>query len=347
MEDRVGFESNEIQKEFFCSVRIAHWAKSWEQLGELFDLSRGSFQTYQYGGNLMPKSLFDKMNASLTKEKQTYFNERIFTKPGNWGAKKGGNITFRKHPEICAKGRAISLMRKKADALQRPVRNIHLSAQLCEFIGAIIGDGNVDGSLQKRNGLPNYTISITGDSRLDRDYLSNHHPDLINSTFKVKSQIYFRKDCNAMILKIYSKMVFCLLIGRFGFKPGNKTYSVKIPEEILQSNTSLIFATIRGIFDTDGTVFFDKRLIYNQPYPRIALQIVSKPLFLQLKEFLQKYFSIYTFEDKKRKAYRIEIYGAEQLCKWMQLIGFSNKRHLDKVKYYYKPEGGIGPPTTS
>jgi hypothetical protein len=75
------------------------------------------------------------------------------------------------------------------------------------------------------------------------------------------------------------------------------------------------------------------------------LQIVSKPLFLQLKDFLKNYFSIYAFEDNKRKAYRVEVYGHKQVSKWMKLIGFSNKRHLDKVKNYYKLRAGSAPAT--
>ena len=87
--------------------------------------------------------------------------------------------------------------------------------------------------------------------------------------------------------------------------------------------------------------------MYKKPYPRIALQIASQPLFLQLKEFLQKYFSIYTFEDHNRRAYHIEVYGHAQLTKWMQLIGFSNKRHLSKIENYYKLPTGIGPVISS
>ena len=105
-----------------------------------------------------------------------------------------------------------------------------------------------------------------------------------------------------------------------------------------------MFATIRGVFDTDGTVFFDKRKAYAQPYPRVALQIVSKPLFLQLKIFLKDYFSLYTLENSKRNTYHLEVYGHEQLTKWMQLIGFLNKRHFSKIDSKYKPEGGIKPP---
>ena len=47
---------------------------------------------------------------------------------------------------------------------------------------------------------------------------------------------------------------------------------------------------IRGIFDTDGGVFLDKRKIYKTKYPRIIFQTVSKPLFEQLSSILSKNF---------------------------------------------------------
>ena len=128
-----------------------------------------------------------------------------------------------------------------------------------------------------------------------------------------------------------------LLSKRFGFIPGGgKSISVKIPKEIIGSGEKFINSTIRGIFDTDGCVFLDKRKIYKNIYPRITLQMISKELHEQLKSYLLGKFSLYCAEkdiEEKNRAYYIEVYGIKQLKKWMGLIGFSNKRHLDKVKY--------------
>ena len=341
MENRVGFKSTEMRKEFFCLARAITGAKSWKELGSIFGLSRCHFQTYQYGYNLMPKSLFEKMKERLTKDKQEYFDEAIFTKPGNWGAKKGGLVTFKKHPDICAKGRQIAINIRKESAQIMPLISLELNKDLCEFVGAIIGDGCIDGHIDFR-GNSKYHICIIGDSRLDRVYLTDTLPTKI-SAFNIKSHIFFRRDSNAMVLNFFSKNLFSFFTTRLGFVPGNKTYTVTIPKEIMLAGEEFIFAAIRGIFDTDGTFFVDKRKIYKRPYPRIALQIVSRPLFLQLKQFIENYFSIYTFEDLNRQAYHIEVYGHEQLDKWMQLIGFSNKRHLDKISEYYKLVTGVEP----
>lgn len=217
-----------------------------------------------------------------------------------------------------------------------------LSEELCELVGAFIGDGCTDSYVTK-HGKSKYHLSIIGDSTLDREYHLGKLSAIVKDLFGVVTKAYFRNDKNAMQLNIYSKRVFRLFTERFGFPIGVKTYTVKIPEEILNSEERLIFATIRGIFDTDGCVFFDKRSPYKKPYPRIALQIVSGPLFLQLKSVLSNHFFLYTHHSQKRGTYTLEVYGHEQLSKWMKLIGFSNKRHLNKIEEKYKPLAGIGP----
>ena len=91
-------------------------------------------------------------------------------------------------------------------------------------------------------------------------------------------------------------------------------------------------ATIRGIFDTDGCVFLDKRKAYKKPYPRVTLQSASIDLINQLEDYLSKDFNLYV-NKSNRDGYRnyIEIYGHKQLERFLKQIGFSNKRHLNRL----------------
>ena len=90
-----------------------------------------------------------------------------------------------------------------------------------------------------------------------------------------------------------------------------------------------------GIFDTDEGIYLDKRKAYRFVYPRIIFSIVSKDLYHQISLYLSKYFKIYTVIRKpkgnREQVYIIEIYSKKQLIKWMSLIGFSNKRHLNRI----------------
>ena len=351
MRDRIGFDSDDTRRAFFSAVREASGARSWRALAELLGLRRNYFQNYQYGTLLLPRTLLERMLAFLQKEKQEDFKGKVFAKPRNWGAIKGGEKNYAKN-SVAIISRLREGSKKKVDAggfwwAKKTIDlNVPLSAKLCELIGAIIGDRRVDGYTNHR-GKSFYHVQIVGDRRLDMDYLLGTLSPIMNTIFGARPNYYLRKDSQAVNLNVNSKHLFMVLTKRFGFPAGVKTYTVTIPKEIIDSKEEFIFATIRGIFDTDGCVFFDKRSPYKKPYPRITLQIVSGPLFLQLKKILGNYFSLYTHHSPERGTYTLEVYGHEQLSKWMKLIGFSNKRHLNKIEEKYKPAEGIEPSTSS
>ena len=117
---------------------------------------------------------------------------------------------------------------------------------------------------------------------------------------------------------------------KLGFMPGKKARIVKIPSIILKNN-KFMAATTRGIFDTDGCIFWDKQKIYRKSYPRITLQTASEELVEQLEEYLSKKFNLYVNKTKNKHKNYIEIYGVEQLERFLKEIGFSNRRHLDKI----------------
>jgi len=347
MENRIGFKSDKLREEFFSAVKNNCEAQSWDELARKFGLGRSHFQGYQYGKVLLPETLFQKMVTLLPLEKANLIIESIYTLQGNWGRSKGGKATYKSHPEIFAKGRRINSINRAIAALQPNNIEITLSEDLCELIGAIIGDGCIT-AFKKKSGLPTYNLCITGHSILDKDYLTKYLSEIIKQLFNVNCKTSFRNDCNGLILKFNSKNIYSLLTTRFEFIPGKKAYTVKIPQEIINSNEKFMFAVTRGIFDTDGCVFFDKRGKYKSPYPRIVLQIKSKPLFLQLKNFLETHFSLYARESNSRNTCCLEIYGKEQFKKWMNLIGFSNKKHLERIqKNYLKLQAGIAPATSA
>lgn len=333
MRDRIAFADSDSRKQFFLAVREASLVSSWDALAELFTICRSQFQGYQYGKTLLPETLFEKMLGLLPKEKQEFFAPLICKKPGNWGMIKGGENNYAKNSAaIIARLREGFQRKTESGAFAKPVDlNVPLSEELCELVGAIIGDGCVDGYVPKQ-GNSKYHVQIVGNSVSDKDYLLIILSAIAKNIFGINAKHYFRKGHNALNLDLYSKQLFLLLTNRFGFPAGPKTYTTKIPEEIMKAEEKFVFATIRGIFDTDGCVFLDPRKIYNRPYPRITLQTVSEPLFLQLKEFLSKYFALYAHHSIARHSYCIEVYGHKQVEKWMKLIGFSNSRNFRKIE---------------
>ena len=143
--------------------------------------------------------------------------------------------------------------------LKNSFENIHLNKEICEFIGAFIGDGYIGNYGERKN---QFLIGISGDQKLDEDYLKNYLRPLIMRNFPfTKPKLYYRNDENTLMLRIYCKKLYYLFL-KYGFTQGRKSNSVKIPKQILKNN-ELMNATIRGIFDTDGCIFLDKRKVYS------------------------------------------------------------------------------------
>lgn len=326
--ERVGFKSREARDRFFNRLKELKDAKNWEELYRLMEVPRTMFQRYRYGQITIPIEMFELVCGNLQPEERRYFEKKVILKPANWGAVLGGVMTTKLHPEIFEFGRKKGTEKFEAIRKRNPAYNfdldIPLSKELCEFIGAFIGDG-----FTNKYGR-HYLIEITGDSVFDEEYL-NYLAENVSRLFHgLKAHFSRVKNKRAIRLKFHSRQLFRLLTERFGFPKGLKCHSVRIPEEILNSSEENIFSTIRGIFDTDGCIFFDKRKVYLKPYPRISLQVVSRDLSTQLQEFLSRYFSIH--KGKNRQNYFTEIYGQKQFEVWMSLIGFSNQRHLNRIE---------------
>ncbi len=114
-----------------------------------------------------------------------------------------------------------------------------------------------------------------------------------------------------------------------------KCECITIPD-IIANDWNLAKHTIRGIVDTDGSVFTaDKPGSPN--YPSIEITTSSYSLALQLKEILEKQdfrvAKIWKYKSKlsSRTTYKIPLNGYDNLAKWLKEIGFSNPNKLNRA----------------
>jgi len=96
---------------------------------------------------------------------------------------------------------------------------------------------------------------------------------------------------------------------------------------------------LRGYFDTDGCVVSMKRTDRkNQEiYPCLEMKTSPSPMQKQFIYLLNLYnfrFCKYPIEKKGRIHFRLN--GKKQLQKWVNLIGFSNPKHLQKARVFLK-----------
>jgi hypothetical protein len=114
--------------------------------------------------------------------------------------------------------------------------------------------------------------------------------------------------------------------------PLGKKNELNIPT--ILNNRLLFFSFMRGLFDTDGCLFLEKR--NKKLYPRIEIRTVSQKLCSQMVSNFSKYgFPCKSFkhvrkEKKWNDIYIIRFNGIPNLRKWWILIGSNNPKHLKK-----------------
>ena len=330
---RIIINDDSVRKEFFQLVKLS-LNENWVEVGKKYNILRQTFDRYRSGKTSIPEELFEKLIEFLQNKDRKRVELHLKKIPNNIGQVIGGRKAYRKNFKEFEKGRIKGLLAIKKyqnsglGKKQIKFSEIKLTENLCEVIGAFIGDGFFN-SYNNRT----YQIEFSGDSRYDLKYYQEKIiPTIKNVVPSVNPHILKVKNKNCIRVIFYSKELFILLKDYFGFNPGPKTHNVVIPEKIIDSgNENLINSTIRGIFDTDGCVFFDRRSGYKKPYPRICLQMCSKQLIEQIYNHLSKHFNMSKKENISRNIGILEIYGHSQMKKWMSLVGFSNKRHLDRI----------------
>ena len=195
------------------------------------------------------------------------------------------------------------------------------------MIGAHIGDG----SMGFYQGHP--VISFFGHPKEDKEYV-NSILRIYEKYFGIKANL--RKWSDVLGFQFFSKDVFNFLQS-LNIPSGQKN-NVEIPLVIKNSNEKILASFIRGVFDTDGTLYFERK--NGKYYPRIQLKITSERIATQISEILNHKFEIkstlYKRQERKnwKVSYFVEVRGVENLIRWMNKIGFRNIKNLSKVELW-------------
>lgn len=196
-----------------------------------------------------------------------------------------------------------------------------INSNIAEIVGILIGDGYI----YRRN--RKYQIGFVGSPKTDVE-LFGHLQKLILKEWNKETKIKVR--AGGLRLVFNSKEICDFLINDLSIPHGEgKCEKVTIPKIILE-DWNLAKYTIRGIMDTDGTVFVSKKPGIEK-YPTIEITTTSPILANQLRKILlNQGFRVANIRQSlsklsKRVAYRVPLYGKSNLKMWLDKIGFSNK----------------------
>ncbi|MBI4599721.1 hypothetical protein HY732_02255 [Candidatus Uhrbacteria bacterium] len=190
------------------------------------------------------------------------------------------------------------------------------SPALAEFVGIVLGDG----------GITKNQVTITLHRFDDKKY-GTFVARLIASLFKVPVGIY--QDMNALATSyVISRVIlvnFCE--KQLGLQRGNKIkHQVDIPEWI-KTNKKFSVSCVRGLIDTDGSIFAHRYRVGRKDYSYKKLQFVSRsqPLRQSVFHILQNS----GLTARLGRQYDIWIDNQKELTKYFKIIGTHNPKHLN------------------
>lgn len=198
-----------------------------------------------------------------------------------------------------------------------PIRVPEQSVALAEFIGIMLGDGTVGP----------YHISVTLHAKDDSEY-AKFVEQLIERLFGVTPKRYPRRNKQAVAITVARKSLVDLLCS-YGFKVGSKIKNkTQVPAWILR-NRKYRTACLRGLLDTDGTVFNHryrvKQKVYT--YKKISFSSASPILRNNVMDLLQ-----YHGITAQRSGTNVRINSQDSVKRYVASVGFSNTKHLKRFK---------------
>lgn len=240
----------------------------------------------------------------------------LYGSPGTpEGRRKGGRSTQRKlrfDPNFAKRTRLV--VRKK-------IKHPKKSALLTEFIGIMLGDGNI---------RSNYQIAISFNSKEDLKY-AYYIQRLITNLFLVSSTIRIRdKDNSGEVVASGRNIVEFLT--KCGLKKGDKVAGrVDIPQWIWGLESYKI-ACLKGLVDTDGCFYHHRYVVSGKEYTylKMCFTSYSPPLLKSVTTILEDL----NLQPKNTAKNRVYLYSLSKLHRYFKIVGTSNPRYLRTYKNF-------------
>ncbi|MBM3282001.1 MAG: hypothetical protein FJY86_01500 [Candidatus Diapherotrites archaeon] len=337
MENRILIGNRDDSISFFKDAQKYGKFKTQHELCQYLKLSRGHFWKYYIQELTLPESLYSDLLEKLPLAVQKRYTAISSNKPANWGSIKGGITTQQMHPNHIVKARNIAIQKVQERAANIFDINQPLTTDISEFLGAFAGDGFTNKYDR------HYFTGFAGDRRYDWNYYQTKIIPIAKKHFNIEKQSIREKD-NSMWVTFHCKLLHEFITQRFGMPSGEKWNRVLVPKEIMEGKIDYRAAFVRGVFDTDGCVFFDKRAIYKEPYMRVDITMVNIPILTQLHQILTEL----GVESKVLgNGKHLHVTSKENVRKFFEKIGSSNERHKAKIRQKYSDFDEWNPASTA
>ena len=207
---------------------------------------------------------------------------------------------------------------------------MEVNEKFAEFYGILMGDGCISRYLN--GGYMKYEFRIDGHATTDLKYYS-YVRGLIKNVFEKDVFVRNRNDCHGIFLKFQSKKAATFFNKTLSF-PFGKKKDLKFPT-VLLNNSLFLKKALRGLFDTDGSLYFTKNNSSIRKYPIIEISTHDSLLLYELVEIL-----LFLGFNPKLSYFKdsVKLHGKKELSKWMGEIGTSHP-HKRNLYLFWKKKG--------
>lgn len=200
----------------------------------------------------------------------------------------------------------------------KPITTPRKSVQLAEFCGIMLGDGGMS-DLQA-------TVSL---NRVDDAEYVTYVCNLLKKLFDIEPALYpSNKDLSIAIVISRAELVrFC---QKLGLVTGNKIkQQIDIPRWI-KKNPKYQIACMRGLVDTDGSVFTHKYKVAGKwyQYKKLSYCSRSEPLLKSAHAIL----AANNITSRFTTGFEIRIDSKASMQKYFEIISSHNPKHLKRYK---------------
>jgi hypothetical protein len=325
---RIFFPKKGQQKEFMNKILLKISVK---EASKICSLSERTIRDWRQEKFLPQYSALKK----LSQKTSVPFPSNIKLKDNYWytilGSSLGGKALIKKYGRIPGdinyrKKKWLNWWEtigkyKKHSHITRPIpiKKPRKSKKLAEFVGIMLGDGNISSS----------QIRVILHNKDDKEY-GEFVKKLIKDLFDVYIGIHNKKNDSSFEIIISRVELVRFCVENLGLKKGNKIkQQVDIPDWIKKNNIYSV-ACVRGLIDTDGCLFIHRYKIKNKSYAykKISFTSYSDPLRCSVFDILKN--NGFSPRFAIRKDIRLD--SVKDVKNYFKIFDSHNPKHLKRYE---------------
>lgn len=320
---RVGFPKSR-QKRFLQNAK-RKLSISWRDLAKILSISERTltdwkrekftipFETAKF---LAQKSKIHLPSTALVKERFWYVKR---------ASRAGGLAVYKKYGSVggnpeTRKEKWRKWWKIKGRFVPRPflkIRQPKFSAELAELTGILMGDG----------GISKYQVVVTLHNKDDKAY-SRFVIKMIKKLFGVAPRVYEDRANSVNDLVVSRKAMVNFCVSGLGLKLGNKIkQKIDIPQWIIKRKNFQI-ACVRGLIDTDGSVFTHAYKVHGKlyQYKKLSFTSRSQPLLISVQKILRNL----NMNPRLSPDTDVRLESIKDVATYFKKVGSHNPKHLKR-----------------